>query len=63
MKYIGYPLAGDPMYGRNKTVALKGQALHAALLGFKHPRSGEFMEFEVPIPEDMEHVINSLRLR
>ncbi|SFD59830.1 23S rRNA pseudouridine1911/1915/1917 synthase [Paenibacillus catalpae] len=63
MKYIGYPLAGDPIYGRNKTVALKGQALHAALLGFKHPRTGEFLEFEAPIPADMEHVINSLRLR
>ncbi|GLX68285.1 RluA family pseudouridine synthase [Paenibacillus glycanilyticus] len=63
LKYIGYPLAGDPMYGRNKTVALKGQALHAALLGFKHPRTGEFLEFEAPIPADMEHVINSLRLR
>ncbi|CAM3533782.1 RluA family pseudouridine synthase [Paenibacillus lupini] len=63
LKYIGYPLAGDPVYGRNKTVALKGQALHAALLGFKHPRTGEFLEFEVPIPGDMEHVINSLRLR
>lgn len=63
MKYIGYPLAGDPMYGRNKTVALKGQALHAAVLGFKHPRTGEFLEFEAPIPADMEHVINSLRLR
>lgn len=63
MKYIGYPLAGDPVYGRNKTVALKGQALHAALLGFKHPRTGEYLEFEAPIPADMEHVINSLRLR
>ncbi|MCM3626424.1 RluA family pseudouridine synthase [Paenibacillus glycanilyticus] len=63
MKYIGYPLAGDPMYGRNKTVALKGQALHAALLGFKHPRTGEYLEFEAPIPADMEHVLNSLRLR
>lgn len=63
MKYIGYPLAGDPVYGRNKTVALKGQALHAAVLGFKHPRTGQFLEFEAPIPADMEHVINSLRLR
>lgn len=63
MKYIGHPLAGDPIYGRNKTVALKGQALHAAVIGFKHPRSGEYMQFEVPIPADMEHVLNSLRLR
>ncbi|RCW46559.1 RluA family pseudouridine synthase [Paenibacillus prosopidis] len=63
MKYIGHPLAGDPVYGRNKTVALKGQALHAAVLGFKHPRSGERLQFEVPLPADFEHVLNSLRLR
>lgn len=63
MKYIGHPLAGDPVYGRNKTVALKGQALHAAVLGFTHPRSGERLQFEVPLPADFEHVLNSLRLR
>lgn len=63
MKYIGHPLAGDPVYGRNKTVALKGQALHAALLGFTHPRSGERLEFEVPLPADFEYVLSSLRSR
>ncbi|GGG89965.1 RluA family pseudouridine synthase [Paenibacillus radicis (ex Gao et al. 2016)] len=63
MKYIGHPLAGDPVYGRNKTVALKGQALHAAVIGFVHPRTGAYMQFEAPIPGDMEHVLNSLRLR
>lgn len=63
MKYIGYPLAGDPVYGRNKTVALNGQALHAAVIGFKHPRTGAYMEFEAPIPDDMEHVLQSLRQR
>lgn len=63
MKYIGHPLAGDPVYGRNKNVALKGQALHAAIIGFTHPRSGERLQFEVPLPADFEHVLNSLRLR
>ncbi|MFD0588039.1 RluA family pseudouridine synthase [Paenibacillus sp. GCM10027627] len=63
MKYIGYPLAGDPVYGRNKTVALNGQALHAAVLGLTHPRTGERLLFEAPLPADMEHVLNSLRLR
>lgn len=63
MKYIGHPLAGDPVYGRNKTVALKGQALHAALLGFTHPRSGERLEFEMPLPADFEYVLGSLRSR
>jgi 23S rRNA pseudouridine1911/1915/1917 synthase len=63
MKYIGYPLAGDPVYGRNKTVALDGQALHAAVLGFTHPRTGERLHFEAPLPDDMEHVLESLRHR
>jgi len=63
MKYIGHPLAGDPMFGRSKTVDLNGQALHAAVLGFKHPRTGEYLEFEAPIPADMEHVLHSLRQR
>jgi 23S rRNA pseudouridine1911/1915/1917 synthase len=63
MKYIGHPLAGDPVYGRNKTVALKGQALHATLLGFTHPRSAERLEFEMPLPADFEYVLSSLRSR
>ncbi|WP_139997977.1 RluA family pseudouridine synthase [Paenibacillus paridis] len=63
MKYIGHPLAGDPVYGRNKTVALKGQALHATLLGFTHPRSGERLEFEMPLPADFEFVLSNLRSR
>lgn len=63
MKYIGHPLAGDPMYGRSKTVDLNGQALHAAILGFEHPRTGEYLEFEAPIPDDMAHVLHSLRQR
>ncbi|SDW86299.1 RluA family pseudouridine synthase [Paenibacillus sp. CF384] len=63
MKYIGHPLAGDPIYGRNKTIGLKGQALHAAVLGFDHPRTGEYMEFSAPIPPDMEHELMILRQR
>ena len=63
MKYIGYPLAGDPVYGRNKTIALPGQALHAAVLGFKHPRSGEYLEFEAPLPDDMRHELEGIRQR
>ncbi|WP_020615559.1 RluA family pseudouridine synthase [Paenibacillus daejeonensis] len=63
MKYIGYPLAGDPVYGRNKTIALPGQALHAAVLGFKHPRSGEYLEFEASLPDDMRHELEGLRQR
>jgi len=63
MKYIGYPLAGDPIYGRAKTIPLNGQALHAAMLGFDHPRTGEPMLFEAPIPADMEEILHNLRNR
>jgi 23S rRNA pseudouridine1911/1915/1917 synthase len=61
MKYIGHPLASDPKYGQAKTLTLAGQALHAGVLGFKHPSSGEIMEFEAPIPADIENELNKLR--
>ncbi|MBB6443767.1 RluA family pseudouridine synthase [Bacillus benzoevorans] len=61
MKYIGYPLAGDPKYGPRKTLNLNGQALHAAVLGFNHPRTGEYLEFEAPLPESYEQLLVKLR--
>lgn len=61
MKYIGYPLAGDPKYGPRKTIDFNGQVLHAGLLGFDHPRTGEYMEFEAPLPQDFEKLITILR--
>ncbi|WP_226644042.1 RluA family pseudouridine synthase [Mesobacillus subterraneus] len=61
MKYIGYPLAGDPKYGPKKTLDLGGQALHAGLLGFDHPRTGEYLEFEAPLPEYFVMLLNDLR--
>ncbi|MCE0449705.1 RluA family pseudouridine synthase [Brevibacillus sp. AF8] len=61
MKYIGYPLAGDPKYGPKNTLELDGQALHAKTLGFIHPRTGEQLEFETPMPKEMLEVIEVLR--
>ncbi|MCM3569134.1 RluA family pseudouridine synthase [Neobacillus mesonae] len=61
MKYIGYPLAGDPKYGPKKTLHIDGQALHAGVLGFIHPRTNEYLEFEAPLPEDMEKLLHDLR--
>ncbi|MNP79291.1 Ribosomal large subunit pseudouridine synthase D [compost metagenome] len=63
MKFIGHPLVGDPIYGRNKGIKMNGQALHAAVLGFVHPATGEYMEFSAPLPQDMEDVLASLRSR
>ncbi|KEK25821.1 RluA family pseudouridine synthase [Bacillus gaemokensis] len=61
MKYIGYPLAGDPKYGPKKTLDINGQALHAGILGFDHPRTGEYVEFEAPVPAVFEEVLHVLR--
>ncbi|MDF1506657.1 RluA family pseudouridine synthase [Robertmurraya sp. DFI.2.37] len=61
MKYIGYPLAGDPKYGPRKTIDFGGQVLHAGVLGFVHPRSGEYLEFEAPLPQDFVELLNKLR--
>jgi 23S rRNA pseudouridine1911/1915/1917 synthase len=63
MKYIGYPLAGDPKYGPKKTIELDGQALHAGVLGFDHPRTGEYLEFEAPLPPEFEEVLDWLQKR
>ncbi|MGG4439467.1 RluA family pseudouridine synthase [Brevibacillus fortis] len=61
MKYIDYPLAGDPKYGPKNTLELEGQALHAKTLGFIHPRTGEQLEFEAPMPKELLDVIEVLR--
>ncbi|MBR3993382.1 MAG: RluA family pseudouridine synthase [Anaerotignum sp.] len=62
MTYIGHPLLGDPVYGPKKQpVSLEGQALHARVLGFIHPRTGEYMEFEAPLPPYFEALLERLR--
>lgn len=64
MSYIGHPVVGDPLYSRKKNpFDIKGQALHAFRLGLYHPRSGEFMTFEAPVPEDFNEILNILRRR
>ena len=50
LQSIGHPLVGDPLYGPKKTIAGHGQFLHAKLLGFEHPTTGEMMQFEAPLP-------------
>jgi 23S rRNA pseudouridine1911/1915/1917 synthase len=61
MKYIGYPLAGDPKYGPKKTFDIGGQALHAGILGFQHPRTKEYLQFEAPLPAEFESLLDQLR--
>lgn len=67
---VGLPVLGDPVYGKTRrrttfqdaflkkaTAVINRQALHAALLGFVHPRSGEMKEFVSPVPDDMAAVL------
>lgn len=61
MKYIGYPLAGDPKYGPKKTIDFDGQVLHAGVLGFIQPKTGEYLEFSYPLPEDFNNLLQDLK--
>ena len=61
MTSIGHPLLGDEVYGVAKNpFKLQGQALHAEMLGFIHPRTGEYMEFHAPLPEYFEKLLLKL---
>jgi 23S rRNA pseudouridine1911/1915/1917 synthase len=74
LAHIGYPIVGDPTYGRRLAIpkgatprlagTLRGfrrQALHAARLGFPQPVSGEPLEFEAPLPADLQDLLGALR--
>ena len=51
LSYIGHPVAGDEVYGNGKPKWLSGQCLHAKKIGFVHPRTGEYLEFDSDLPE------------
>ncbi|MBR6392879.1 MAG: RNA pseudouridine synthase, partial [Eubacterium sp.] len=62
MAYIGHPVAGGDVYGPKKVIReLEGQCLHAKLIGFVHPRTGQYMEFESPLPEYFTRFLSKLR--
>lgn len=61
LAFIKHPIVGDPKYGPNKNeFGLKGQALHAYLLGFKHPRTEEYLEFSAPLPDFFIDILRDL---
>ncbi|MFL0251587.1 RluA family pseudouridine synthase [Clostridium neuense] len=58
MAYIGHPIVGDPVYGYTKQkFKLQGQMLHAKKLGFIHPSTGKYMEFDSELPEYFKKII------
>lgn len=74
MTYIRHPIVGDPVYGGRAINpkgasedllatlrAFKRQALHATRLGLNHPVTGEYLEWERPMPDDMQHLVEMLR--
>jgi len=62
MTYVKHPVLGDPVYGPQKNrYGLKGQMLHAAHLGFEHPRSGMWMNFNAPVPGKFAILMERLR--
>lgn len=62
MASIGHSLLGDDVYGpARQPFSLTGQTLHAGILGFTHPGTGEYVEFSAPLPEYFEELLNKLR--
>ena len=61
MDYIGHPVVNDPVYGKKKLIDETGQCLHAKELGFIHPTTGEYMEFEAPLPECFINILDQFK--
>lgn len=62
MAHIGHPIVGDPVYGYKKQkFHTAGQLLHARVLGFIHPRTGEYREFEAPLPAYFTSILCKIR--
>lgn len=65
MSALKHPCVGDLQYGADPTLAarvgLERQWLHAVRLGFDHPRSGEYVQFESPYPADLQHALDVIR--
>ncbi len=62
MSKKGHPIVGDPLYGvKKEEFRLDGQLLHAHMIGYIHPETGEYMEFSRPIPEYFDEILEKLR--
>ena len=63
MQYLSCPLVGDALYGGKEWPGFERQALHAYRLGFAHPISGKLLNFKVPLPEDMQQLLDETGIR
>ncbi len=61
MAYTGHPVAGDAVYGNGKPASLNGQCLHAKFIGFEHPITGKWLEFESGLPEYFRSFLRGLK--
>lgn len=61
MDYIGYPVVNDPVYGKRKLIDETGQCLHAKTLGFIHPKTGKYMEFDSELPSCFTNIMEQLK--
>lgn len=61
MEYIGHPIVNDPVYGRRKIINDYGQMLHAEYLAFNHPRTGEWMEFQVKPEKEFYEILDMFK--
>lgn len=61
MKYIGHPVINDPVYGHKKNINNFGQLLHAKTIGFIHPTTGEYMEFDSDLPDEFINILNKFK--
>ena len=58
LNYINHPVVNDPVYGRRKLIDESGQCLHAYSLGFNHPTTNKYMEFNCELPECFKNILN-----
>ena len=61
MNYIGHPVINDNVYGKRKIIDDSGQCLHAKVLGFVHPKTNKYIEFDSELPECLLNIYNKLK--
>ena len=61
LAYIGHPVVGDPLYGPKKVIGKNGQYLHAKTIGFIHPSTNEYMEFDSELPSDFIEKLEEMK--